>query len=471
MKTAGLHIKDKKLKGISLIELLLSIALFSILVTGLSSAVFYLLQSQKDTAYRAKAIFLAQEGIEAVKIIKKNNFSSLASGNYALSTSANTWSLVAGIENIDGYQRQITISTIDANTFRAISTVTWNDTFNSQQVQYSTYFTNWERYTPINTWNSTTQVAGINFNGSNDGYKLEFVNNLVYFIRLGGTPNFSTIDTTNLAAPVTTSNINLSGNGGDIQIQGNNVFISSSNNSGEFYVYNISTPTTPSLVTTYNASGNSDGLRLAVQGNYLYLLRTATADREFQIYNISALPTVTALGSLDFTATPNDIEINGNYAYIATGVSTQEMIIVNISNPNSPSVASTVNVSDSRICNSVKIISPTYAALGCNDGLIHFINISNPLAPSISSTFTVGASGVTTMDIEYYSGFNLLFLATSNSAREFQTVNISNILLPTLYGSRDMNGTNNDVEYDSVRNVVYIASTDNNFEFITLTTP
>jgi len=132
-------------RGFSLVEVLLSVALFALVVTALAGGLIYGQQSTALAGARARAAALVDEGLEAVRNIRDANFSNLTDGTYGLTTTGNQWNLSGASDTTDIFTRQIVISTVDTKRKNVTATVSWQQ--NPQrtgQVQVVTYLTNWK---------------------------------------------------------------------------------------------------------------------------------------------------------------------------------------------------------------------------------------------------------------------------------------------------------------------------------------
>lgn len=158
MKKAQLVTKSK---GFSLVEVLLAVSVFALIVTALVGVLIYGQQSTALSGQRAKAIFLAEEGLEATRNIRDANFSNLTDGTFGLTTTGNQWNLSGSSDTTDIFTRAITISSVDADRKQVVSTVTWQQTPSQNgNVVLSTYLTQWIRSTPVSSCSVYCQGLG-----------------------------------------------------------------------------------------------------------------------------------------------------------------------------------------------------------------------------------------------------------------------------------------------------------------------
>ncbi len=138
-----------KKNGFSLVEVILSSAVFVLLVTALVGAYLYGQEATALAGNRARANMLAEEGLEAVRNIRDENFSNLIDGTYGLSTSGNQWNLSGLQDTSDIFTRSVSISSADANRKNIVSTVTWQQ--NPQRtgtVSLASHLTFWQKVVP-----------------------------------------------------------------------------------------------------------------------------------------------------------------------------------------------------------------------------------------------------------------------------------------------------------------------------------
>lgn len=148
-------------KGFSLIEAILASGILALLVTAFVGAWLYGLEATTLSGNRARAVYLAEEALEAAHNIKDNSFSNLINGTFGLIVSGNQY-VFSGSSDTTGtsviFTRQVTISTINASTKQISSTVTWPQNLQRNGlVTLVTYLTNWAASTLITTCNQYCQ--------------------------------------------------------------------------------------------------------------------------------------------------------------------------------------------------------------------------------------------------------------------------------------------------------------------------
>lgn len=172
--------------GFVLVEALLAIAILSILLTSFVTAYSYGTEASLLTGARNRAGILAEEGLEATRSIRDEEFSNLVDGTYGIAISANKWTLTGSSDTNDIFTRTVNIATVDADRKLITSTVNWQQ--NGQRtgsVVLKTYLTNWaalvakggtlvygnfgtpadgmkyQTYSPDGTWSSAQNMADV----------------------------------------------------------------------------------------------------------------------------------------------------------------------------------------------------------------------------------------------------------------------------------------------------------------------
>ncbi len=158
---------------------------------------------------------------------------------------------------------------------------------------------------------------------------------------------------------------------------------------------------------------------------------------------------------MNLNASTREVTVVGNYAYIASTINTQELQVVNISNPAAPTLAGSFNASGSTDANSIFVVNNTaYLATG----QLSLLNVTNP-----GSISQIGSYSVTGTPFGVFISGNYAFLAHSQAGSEFKVVNITNPATPSLYGSANLGGQGNGVFV--VGDYAYLATSNSNAQF------
>lgn len=136
----------KKRKAFSLVEVLLAGAVFSLLVTALVGAYLYGEEATMLAGNRARAVFLAEEGLEAARNIRDADFANLSDGTYGLSISGNQWNFSGASDTQGIFTRSVTVAPVSAHRKSVMSTITWQQNAGrTGTVSLVAYLTNWQR--------------------------------------------------------------------------------------------------------------------------------------------------------------------------------------------------------------------------------------------------------------------------------------------------------------------------------------
>lgn len=165
----------KKKKGFSLAEAIIATGIFVIVVTSVVGSYLSISKYILSAGAETQAIFLAEEGLEAVRNIRDNDFAKLVSGGpYGLSSSGNIWNF-SGNQDTNGiYNRKITITSPDADTREVTSLIEWVHKGENKSLAIKREFTNWRKIkdiNPVSRWPFDDNGGCIaeDVIGSNDG--------------------------------------------------------------------------------------------------------------------------------------------------------------------------------------------------------------------------------------------------------------------------------------------------------------
>ena len=152
--------------GFSLIEIIIAIAIFSIIIAGGLTGFIPILNQNRQSNEIIQANRLAEEGLEAVRSIRNRDFNLLSAGNKGVGISSNLWNFNGTSDTAGKFTRQISITaanrdtngilvatggTTDPDTWLIKSLVTWNYSVGqTKQFSLDTILTNWRKNISVN---------------------------------------------------------------------------------------------------------------------------------------------------------------------------------------------------------------------------------------------------------------------------------------------------------------------------------
>jgi prepilin-type N-terminal cleavage/methylation domain-containing protein len=367
-------------KGFSIIEVLLATSLFGLLVAGVAGAYLYGEESTMQSGAHTRAVYLAEEGLEATRSIRDNSFANLIDGGHGLALQGGHF-VFSGSSDASGiYTRQVTVKSIDNNRKEVTSQVTWpQNALRNGDVTIVTRLTNF--FAALGDWSTPFEEAFFNITGTQNAVKVQVSGNYAYVIRSNNnSANFYILDISNPAIPAQVGTLNISNTPQNIFVSGNFAYITSNSDTRELQIINITNPALPVLAGVYDDAGNDDARGVYVVGNYAYV--TFASGVDFAVVDVSnpALPVLA--GSLDVANVPNEVVVSVKYAYIASSSNTTEVLVVNVNVPANPALAGVLNLPGNTDANTVSMNGNSlYVGQG---NTLRVVDTSNPLAPVLS---------------------------------------------------------------------------------------
>lgn len=486
--------------GFSIIEVIISVAIIMIISVTAITSIVGSFSTNRLSDEETRASQYAQEGLEAVKSIKNQGWTTpflatTCSGGCGVNMGA-SWSFAGTNNTSQGMTRTITVSPVgrdgsgfivssgginDPDTRKVTSTVTWNFTpTRSNSVSFSTYLTNF-RKTIVSGWQAPSVESILDLTLANsgeanaNGIALAYKSNYVYLGRINSSNELVAINVSTLSSPsvCATCTRTLSNDVNDIQISGNYAFISSSNNNQELQIIDISTPTllSTATLTTYNltnansGNNNADAVASQISGNNLYMVRNG--GNQMIKFDISSptTPSLT-LTSTSVTGVPTDIVVVGNYAYVTTGDNASELQVIDtttLTQVGSLDLNSGDNNSDATSVTLAGTNKLLVGRLSSAAPELYSIDITTPTAPTLLSTTEVGNS---VLDVQF--GNATIFLAVNNTTQDIVTLDGSNLnTLPAFPPLGQLNIADSPVSilYESTLDRVFVANSNNSEEF------
>lgn len=458
--------KKRNLKAFALAEILLSIGILSVVILGLAGSLAYSIQTSSSVSKKNKALFLVDEGVEAVRAIRDESYTALTNGNHGVSSSSSTWSFSGTSDTTDEFSRVIGISDVTPTIKQVTVTVSWNGLpLGTNQVSTTIRLSNWLRSVTLGgDWSNAVIRNSDDITGTSNGIGVNYdPSGYLYLLRQSGTSTLRAYDASNLDSLVTLSTINVSDTMYALERAGNYLYLATSNNTQEVKIYNYTNKLAPFQSGSINFTGSGDARTLLVQGNYLYVgLTSDVLSSEFYIHNISTPATPVFLGEVNLNQTVYSIAVSGNYAFLATSDNTFETRVINITNPAAPVVLTGYGLSGNNDMGGVAVYGTNLYVGRQADGYFVSYDITNILAPITLDTYTIGDD---IRDIVLNSDGSIAFVGTDLTT-ELYIFDISDPSNITVLDTISINDDINDLQYDSLSDNVFGATDDNNRELV-----
>ncbi len=438
-------IQTQKVRGQSMLEVLISLAIVLISITAIVSVAFQNQSSSTYTQLNSTALYLAQRSLEDVRSAAKNNFSALASSS----------------STEDIFLKEIVVENISDSKKRITSRITWKtDPLRPQKVEFVTILTNWKSVasdggsgpggTPTGNWASPRTLGTTDLGPGNEGTDIWIKDTTVFMTAAASSPakdDFFSFDVSNPNAPIKLASINTGAGLRSLSIKGNYAYVANQGTS-QLQIIDISNPSNPVLVKSMSMQNVSEeGRSVFATEGLVFIGSKQSSGNEVQIFNISNPLNPGFVSSIETSADINDVYVYDNRAYIASQKSTGAITVYNVSNPSFPQQLSIIDFADAGLSVFAKDPFTLFSGIG-NDFNIY--NMTNPQSPVLVSTIDVGNVINDIYVVDY-----LAFLATGDSNKEFQIVNVANYSNPYIYATLNFPQMGTGIAYRN--NIVYMS--------------
>jgi len=469
----------KKNNGFSLVEVILTSFLFAMIVTAFTGSYLYGNESTALSATRAQAVYFAEEGVEAVKNIRDDDFANLLAGTYGLAVSGNQWTL-SGTSDTEGiFTRNVTITDVSTTERQVTVNVAWQQTAQrTGLISLVTNLTNWSRSVSQSANDFVVNVTNASIGGGgNKELKGVTISNIgavdliidtitvtwgntreIEEIKIdkekswkhnkegspdGRQPSGTVIDivdfTLNAGAndiPIDKFKFN-----GDMQDETFTILFTLTNGDTiEAIVdFNVEPPPPPDWVFPrlegiYNTSSASPGKDVLVFGTTAYFI---TKDKGNDLYVVDTTnhitPTLTS--SLSLGKGAERMDISGGYAFIASKEDGEELQVIDLGTMSQVGDYNKTGNADAKdVAVSGNTAFLVTKNVGGNPGYeLYSLDISTPSNPTLIGGLNIGknTNGITV------SG-NYAYIVTDEDNAEFQIIDISSPSSPTLVSTLDL---------------------------------
>ena len=444
-------------KGFGLVEVLVALGVFVLIAFWGVSVVLHSFSSNRLGDEETKATVYAQEGIEAVRSIKNQDWDSLSVGSFGMDDSGGSWAFAGSSDSLDNFTRVVEISevrrdgsgeivetggSVDDDTVRVVSRVSWNySPDRSNEVELVTYLTNFEK----SILNMSCDWENVNLGvsdvydmspGSQNGNHVVVDGDYIYAVRRsngGSDPDLSIIDASDTSNVVEVYSGNLSAGIYDLYKSGDYLFLATDRNGREFWVIDVSDPGNPDLDFAY-ADLPRRARGVYVEGSYAYVVIDSGSGSDFYVYGVSSLPSFGGPWGVDLGLSARDVYVDGNKAFVATTSNTRELLVIDVSDKTNPVTNNSWSY-DTPSCNSNGtgvdgigdvVFLTTRNCSGSGEPEVYALDVSNYTSgiSVIGSGFEVGQT-VQDIFIDKNSDDDVGYLATSLGGGELLIVDLS----------------------------------------------
>ncbi len=469
-----------KNQGFSLIELLIAIAFIGVIITLIMTMNSFNADLWRLNENKTKAYFYASESLEAIKLL---NWSELADGDYHLVLQDEAWTLVEGSEILEEkYTRTINISSvnrefidnghvygeivengnIDPDSKKIRAQVTWlGKNAQTQEIILENYLSRWQAKRFVQTdWSGgsgqsdwtdenkffskniamSTAVEGIStlvsgfldwnqavptstldlLNSSADVNDVYESGDYLFMVTENNSSGseFFIVDISDKKNPSLVSSLNISSSATSVVVKDNYAYVTTRGNSTELRVINISNLNSPGIVATLNLSGDQDALSVDISATQLYIAQ----GNYLHSIDISNPIVPLALDDINLNAVTRNVFVSANNVYVATQNSSQELQIIDASNPANLANIGNFNLSGSLIATDVFVLgNRAYVSTDTNSGSEFFVlDISSTNAPVLLGSYNTGSRVYAFKIVGPYA-----ILALNNSSKEIEILDIS----------------------------------------------
>jgi len=138
--------KREEQAGQSLAEIIIAVGVFAIGMATVGMLVLNAQSSSIRSIERTKAVFLAKEGLEAIRSIRNGDYDYITDGTYGIALSGGRWTLSGASDSQDKFTRTVSITSLDVDTKRIESNVSWQSQSGPPgNVVYSEQLADWEQ--------------------------------------------------------------------------------------------------------------------------------------------------------------------------------------------------------------------------------------------------------------------------------------------------------------------------------------
>lgn len=439
--------KKFKISGQSIIEVLVALFIISLSLSAVISVIFGGQSVSVDTERSSEGLYKAQKNLEEIRALAKEDFSSVSSTS-----------------GIDGdYTKDTIVEIIDEYTKKITSKISWQtDPLRTQEVRLVTILSDLQSAIQSGEgsgglsgdWSNPQTLGSADVGSGNQGTDVAVAGGVVYVSTSASTkskPDVHVFDITNPSNPLKLSEEDVDAYAVvSIAPAGQYLYGASTGVIPDLKIVDVTSSTDISFVADYNVWTWVNALSIFQQNSNVYLgVEKTSYNGEFFSIDVTNPLNPSERDVFEVNGNTNDIYVSNNIAYIATSRDDKELLLLDVADPDNIQELGFLDISGTNDGGSVFVVSPDMVFLGVGNSL-YIVNASNP-----ESIYLIGSMDVGGTVNDIYAVGYLAFLATSNSNREFQVINISDPENPQLHSSLNFPQVATGIDYQN--NLVFVS--------------
>ncbi len=243
-------------------------------------------------------------------------------------------------------------------------------------------------------------------------------------------PELSIVSIADPTRPVFVGGYDVAADVTRVRVEGSRAYLGTRQNNRELVVLDVSTKTAPKLVGAYDSPGGSDALALAVVGTRVYLGTASSSGPELFVIDAANPAAIKLLGTYEIGASVNDIDVAGDFAYLATASSTKEFLVLDVSKPNAPAERSAYNVSGNNPGRGIAYHAGVTVGITYNAGsAADFFVLNSPYGGGLQLVSSLNL-GTDNSGVAVYGG--RAFVSTRQSAQGLRVIDVSTPATPVV---------------------------------------
>jgi len=459
--------------GVLLLDVLIGVAVFSIIVSGVIYAMIFAQQSTLKSGDQIRAVYLNQQSVTAVKSIRDTDFADIPEGTFGVRIgTSGLWELSGtGTISSDGFMSNVHITPTDETHIHLVATTSWDDSIRKGTSVMTTDITDWHQEKAAGNW-ATIALDGAYIDDGTPLFNDVAVTADYAFVTSevsDGGKGLYVFDITNTASPLKIDiPLSLDTAAYDAFVLGTSLYIVTEDASAEIQIFDISNPESLSLsdrLATIDVPGDGLARSIAYINNTLFVASQEDATAaEFFSYDVTDIESIIAQDSLnDEGSSYSRVILNNGYAYISSSNDSSELRIVDVYDPLDLQFAPSgggYNLPDTP--NGTAIVgSNGYVILGRQQGDItdelHIFDVSESPVPSDAPFNAEAGNTVNALDAEPTGTY--AFAATEHDSQELVVLDMDTFVSggnPIVDVWDTSTGLGRGVRYDALHDRVFL---------------